>query len=189
MNSHDQRFLVIGAVENADAPALGQADAGAPKEIVVQLGRGGGLEGKHLAALGVDAGHDVLDRTILARRVHRLENEQNGPSILRVESLLQRAEQFLAVFQGVTRVLLAFEAARVCGIEMLQAELGPLVHSITGREPVRFLDQVLGRHCFHYNRLGRRCQAAFPKKCAGGLPDRRSSQVRREGWYRHTRKQ
>jgi hypothetical protein len=33
------------------------------------------LETKNLAALGINAGHHVLDGTVFSRRVHRLKNE------------------------------------------------------------------------------------------------------------------
>ena len=37
VHAHDQHLLVVRAVEDADAPALGQALAGAPQEVVVEL--------------------------------------------------------------------------------------------------------------------------------------------------------
>ena len=39
MHAHDQHFLVIGAVEDADAAAFRQAAGGAPEEIVFQFRR------------------------------------------------------------------------------------------------------------------------------------------------------
>ena len=44
MHSHDQHLLVIGAVEDADASALGQIARGTPEEIVLQLRCEGGLK-------------------------------------------------------------------------------------------------------------------------------------------------
>ena len=52
----------------------------------------GGLKRMHLAALRIDAGHHVLDRAVLAGRIHRLEDQQHRPAILRVELLLQLGE-------------------------------------------------------------------------------------------------
>ena len=40
MNPDDEDLLVIGAVENADPAALGQAFGSAPQEIVAKLLRG-----------------------------------------------------------------------------------------------------------------------------------------------------
>ena len=37
MHAHDQHFFVVGAVENADPPALGKALVRAPQEVVVEL--------------------------------------------------------------------------------------------------------------------------------------------------------
>ena len=56
---------------------------------MVEIFAGRRLEGKDLAALRIDAGHDVLDRAVLARGVHGLEDEQHGPAVLRVEHVLQ----------------------------------------------------------------------------------------------------
>ena len=39
MDAHDQHFLVVGAVEDADPPAFGQIAGGAPEKIVLQFGR------------------------------------------------------------------------------------------------------------------------------------------------------
>ena len=47
------------------------------------------LERVHLAALRIDARHHVLDRAVLAGRVHRLEHREHRPAVLRVELLLQ----------------------------------------------------------------------------------------------------
>ena len=64
----------------------------------------GMLEAEHLAALRIDAGHDVLDRAVLARRVHRLKNQQQRIAVVRVEQILPlaqvldvRGEQFLVM--------------------------------------------------------------------------------------------
>ena len=40
---------------------------------------------RDLAALRVDAGHDVLDGAVFAGRVHRLEDHQQGQRVLGVE--------------------------------------------------------------------------------------------------------
>ncbi len=56
---------------------------------MVQLLLRGALEGVDLAALRIDAGHHRPDRRILAGRVHRLEDQQQGPAVVGIEQLLQ----------------------------------------------------------------------------------------------------
>ena len=73
-------------------PALRQIARGAPEKIVLQLGGAGMLEAEHLAALRIDPGHHVPDRAVLARRVHRLEDQQHGVAVGGVEKLLLRAQ-------------------------------------------------------------------------------------------------
>ena len=84
VDAHHQHFLVIGAVEDANAAALGQADRGPPQKIVVELLRRRRLERMDLAALRVDAVEHAVDRAILARRIHALKDQQQRPAILRV---------------------------------------------------------------------------------------------------------
>ena len=79
MDPHDQHFLVIRAVEDADPAAFGQDPGVSPEEVVVELLGGGMLEAIDLAALGVHARHDVLDRAVLAGGVHGLEDQQDRP--------------------------------------------------------------------------------------------------------------
>src|SRR5215475_814000 len=93
MHAHNQRFLVIAAIENANAAALRQTFHATPQVIVVQVFAGGGLEGIDLAALRIDARHDMLDHTVLSGRVHRLKNKQHSPAILCVEHVLQFGKQ------------------------------------------------------------------------------------------------
>ena len=97
VHAHHQHLLVVRAVEDADAAALGQRLGDAPEEIVIELLGARRLEGMHLAALRIDAGHHVLDRAVLAGRVHRLEHGEHRPAVLRVELLLQRGEPLDAV--------------------------------------------------------------------------------------------
>ena len=98
MDLDDEHILVIRAVEDADAPALRQGFHIAPEEIVVEFLGGGFLEAVDLAALGIDAGHDVADGAVLARRIHRLENQQHRVGVAGVEQFLGRIE-LLAVFR------------------------------------------------------------------------------------------
>src|SRR6202790_4434825 len=88
----DQHFLVIGTVENADPAALGQVARGAPEKVVLQFGGAGMLEAEYLAALRVDARHDMRDRTVFPCRVHGLKNQQDGIGVRSIEQLLLRAQ-------------------------------------------------------------------------------------------------
>jgi hypothetical protein len=45
-----------------------------------------------VAALRIDAGEDVLDDAVLTCRVHRLEDQQQRPAVLRVQLVLQVRE-------------------------------------------------------------------------------------------------
>ena len=92
MDAKDQNFLVVGAIEDADPAPLGQLPRRVPQEVVVQFLRAGVLETEHLAALGIDARHHVLDGAILAGRVHRLENQQQRIPVGRVQHVLLGAE-------------------------------------------------------------------------------------------------
>ena len=124
MHAHDENFLVVGTIEDADASALRNLYGVAPQEIVRKLLVGGLLERDDVAPLRIDARHDVLDRAVLARRVHRLEDQQHGPGILRVEHVLLHREPFRAALEKLGRLLLVhLEPERVAGIEVLQAEV------------------------------------------------------------------
>jgi hypothetical protein len=47
-----------------------------------------------VAALWIDSGHDVLEDTVLAGRVHGLEDEEHCVPIVGVQQVLLRAEKF-----------------------------------------------------------------------------------------------
>ena len=50
------------------------------------------LEAEDLAALGIDAGHDMLDGPVLSRRVHGLENQEQGVAVVGVKEALEGPE-------------------------------------------------------------------------------------------------
>jgi hypothetical protein len=104
-------------------PRSGQVPDVAPHEIVVELLRRGLLEREHLAALRIDARHDVLDRAVFAGRVQRLEDEQQGPAVLGVEHILlfrQPCNAALEELRGLALVQL--QATGVARIEVLEPE-------------------------------------------------------------------
>ena len=123
MHPHDEDFLVVRTVEDADPPALGQVSDVAPHEVVVELLRRGLLERGHLAPLRIDAGHDVFDRAVFASRVHRLEHKQQGPAVLGVKDVLLFRQPRNAALEEVRGVaLVQLQAAGVPRIEVLEAE-------------------------------------------------------------------
>ena len=97
MHPNDQHFLIVGTVEDADPPAFRQTARGAPEKIVFQFLGARLLETENLAALRIDAGHDVPDGAVLAGSVHSLKNQQQRIAVGRIVKLLQRA-QLLNVF-------------------------------------------------------------------------------------------
>ena len=71
-------------------PRSGRAPRGAPQEIVLQFRGARMLEAEYLAALRIDAGHDVPDGAILAGGVHGLKNQQHRVAVGCVVKSLQR---------------------------------------------------------------------------------------------------
>ena len=72
MNAGYEDLLVVGAIEDADEPALRQTAITAPEEIMVQLLLRRRFECGYFAAAWVHARHDVFDGAVLAGRIHRL---------------------------------------------------------------------------------------------------------------------
>ncbi len=75
---------------------------------MLQLLAGRMLEGENLAALRIDAAHDVLDGAVLAGRVHRLKDEQDRMGVRRVEFILSRGQGVNVLRQLLLGELLAF---------------------------------------------------------------------------------
>ena len=157
MHAQDQHLLVIGAVEDADVAALRQVAGGAPEEIVLQLLGARMLVAEHLATLRIDAGHHVPDGAVLARRVHRLEDEQHGVAVGAVEQLLLIAQAPDVIGQHLVILVLrlvnrfharrpflqldrvAFAHAEIVGIDFHEpAPGGIVVPSRNSRNPRKF---------------------------------------------------
>ena len=68
---------------------------------MIELLAGGLLERHDVHALGIDPGHNVLDRGVLAGRVHRLEDDQQGVDIARPQELLRILQPLDALSQHV----------------------------------------------------------------------------------------
>src|SRR5262249_54974527 len=89
MDLHDEDVLVVGAVEDADPSPLRQALHVAPEEVVAEFFGGGFLEAEDLATLRVHAGHDMLDRAVLAGRIHGLEDNEDAVTAIGIKQLLR----------------------------------------------------------------------------------------------------
>ena len=108
----------------------------APQKIVIELLVGRLLEAEHLAALRVHSGHDVLDRAVLAGRVHGLEHDQHRVHIGGVEQLLCRRQLRDVLLQVLDRTRLQFAfsqilelaVARPARVVVLQAEFPTGLH-------------------------------------------------------------
>ena len=106
MGTHDEHLLVVAPVEDADASSLGQRPVDAPEEVVVELLGRWHLEGEDLTPGRIQPGENLADRAVLARRVHRLEHEEEGVAVLGVEHPLLFAKLVDDVFQLLLRRLL-----------------------------------------------------------------------------------
>ena len=130
VNADYQHLFVVGPIENTDPAALGQPLHGAPKIIVIQFLRRGRLERMDLATLRIHTGHYVLDRSVLSRGVHGLEDEKERPTVLGIELLLEFGHQGNALLQKFLGVLLGMQFSGVSGIGVLQAKFLSVLHPI-----------------------------------------------------------
>ncbi len=102
-------------------PRSREARGIAPHVVVVEFFRRGLLERGDLAALRIDARHDVLDRAVLAGCVHGLENEQQRPAILGVEDVLLLREPLGSALEELGGLaFLQLQTASVPRVEILQ---------------------------------------------------------------------
>ena len=123
VNAHDEDFFVVRAIKNSDFSPLGDSFVRAPEIVVVQLFVAWRLERMDVAALRVDAGHDVFDDAVFAGRVHSLQNDQERPAILRIEFFLHAAEKFYAVVEKFRGAFLVVQFAGAGRIKILEAEV------------------------------------------------------------------
>ena len=113
-------------------PRSGRAFFTAPQIIVVEIFACRPFEGKHLAALRIHARHDVLDGSILARRIHRLEDQKHRLAILRVKHVLQFRERLDTVLQRLfrARFVRGLQFGGVARIKILEPKFLPVGDAI-----------------------------------------------------------
>ena len=102
------------------------------------------LERRDLAALRIDAGHDVRHDAVLARRIHALQDDKDRPAPFRVKPLLQLAKPDKTRFESGFRIVLR-ETVGVAWIDV--GELDGLV-----RPQKRF--EISGFHTRIFARKG-----------------------------------
>ena len=115
---HHKHILIIAAVEDGDGPARRQRFVDAPEEVVLQFLAVGLFKARDLHALGVQPGHNVFDRAVLACGVQRLQNNDKPFAPIGVKGVLQSGH-FLQIlgrfgynFVLVRRVVLAIAGQR-----------------------------------------------------------------------------
>ena len=84
MHAHHHHIFVIRTVENSDISTCRQRLHRAPEEIVIHFLAGRLLEHVHFGVERIHARHDVIDRAVLAGRVHALKNQQQRALVLRI---------------------------------------------------------------------------------------------------------
>src|SRR5262249_25098508 len=89
------------------------------------------------AALRIQARHHMLNDTILASRVHGLNDQQHRPRILCVEFVLQFCHVLDTLLQQLLGILLGFQAVSVVRIEIFQVELLAVLNPIWLRQLAR----------------------------------------------------
>src|SRR5215471_19011226 len=169
MHPRHQAFLVIGTVEDADAAAPGQRKHGAPQVIMLQLEGGRLFEACDLAALRIDAFEDVLDRRVLAGRVHPLQDQKHRPAVLGVKLLLEFAQE-LAVGLETLFGLLLVEAALRARLVRPEVKFARAVDAERRDELLEFGSEGSRRGLFHRIESSRflivipgRAEDAYPK--------------------------
>src|SRR5579863_8263330 len=94
---------------------------------MVELFVAGNFEGVDLTALRVYAGHNVLDDAIFSRGVHRLKNQEQGPTVLRIKLFLHVFEGFGTALENSQGLLFGFHAGGAGGVIVLEAEFVSLL--------------------------------------------------------------
>src|SRR5580704_19275121 len=115
MNPNYQHLLVIRSIKDTDAAAFGAATVSSPQVVVVEFFDGRAVERVTLTALGIDAGHHVLDDSIFACSVHALEDEEHTPLISGIQHILQFGHADNSFLQEYCGMLFRAEFSGVSG--------------------------------------------------------------------------
>src|SRR5262249_22245981 len=106
MQAHDEHFLVVGTIEDADLAAFGKYSTVPPEIVVVEFLGGWSFEAGDSAPLRVETGHHMFNGPVFARCVHRLKVDQQGVSILRMQFALELRQELDALAKTLRRLLL-----------------------------------------------------------------------------------
>ena len=139
MHSHDQHFLVVRAIKNPDAAAFRHARHRPPHVVVIKFFGGRRLEGKNLAALWIDTRHYVLDDAVFPGGIHRLNNQKQGVTVLRVELVLQIGEFLDPFLEQLLGFGLAVHSGRVPRIMIFEAKVFAVLDPKRPNQVLRFL--------------------------------------------------
>src|SRR5260221_104377 len=101
-----------------------------------------------LAALRVDAVEYRLDGTVLAGRIHALQDQQHRPAVLRVKLFLKIAQAFSVGIEDLFRLVLV-EAALLVGLVRLEMELTRPVEAERRNEGPQLIAKILRRLLAH----------------------------------------
>src|SRR5260370_41906534 len=101
-----------------------------------------------LAALRVDAVEYRLDVTVLAGRIHALQDQQHRPAVLRVKLFLKIAQAFPVGIEDLFRLVLV-EAALLVGVVRLEMELTRSVEAERRDEWPQLIAKILRRLLAH----------------------------------------
>ena len=92
VDADDEHVLVVRAIEDGHFSPGRRRPVNPPQEVVCQLLGGRLLEPRHATALRVHRAQDVVDRPVLAARVHPLQADQERAPSIGVEQLLELAQ-------------------------------------------------------------------------------------------------
>src|SRR5260370_13508294 len=101
-----------------------------------------------LAALRVDAVEYRLDGTVLAGRIHALQDQQHRPAVLRVKLFLKIAQAFSIGIEDLFRLGLV-EAGLLAGLVRLEMELTRPVEAERRDEGPQLIAKILRRLLAH----------------------------------------
>ena len=122
MDAHDEDLLVVGAVEDGDAAAGGKVLRGTPEEVVETFFGVRRLERMDVHALRVDAGHDMLDGSVLSRGIEGLQDDEHRALGICPKQVLRGGERGLVLEESLAPLRLVVESLAVARIVIGQAD-------------------------------------------------------------------